>query len=141
MPADATSKPALSPSEADEARQRFEAELQVEHDERVAKVARREARAQKRGSEREREQRHAALNAIRAEVQAEFHKKNGYKLYTDSTGRQHWLTPDEYAFRMARRKRRRHRVLEPVVPDRARNIMFMVGMVLLAVVLGFALAR
>lgn len=141
MPADASTQPPLSPSEADEARERFESELQVEHDERVAKVARREARARRRGSEREREQRHAALNALKAEVQAEFHKKNGYKLYTDSTGREHWLAPDEYDFRMARRKRRRHRVLEPVMPDRARNILFMVGMVLLAVVLGWALAR
>jgi len=141
MPADATATPPLSPSEADEARARFEAELQAEHEERVAKVERREARARRRGSTREREQRHAALNALKAEVQAEFYKKNGYKLYTDSTGRKHWLTPDEYAYRMARRKRRKHRVLEPIVVDRTRNILFMAGMVLLAVVLGFALAR
>lgn len=141
MPADAPASPPLSPSEASEARRRFEEELQADHDERVAKVARREARARRKGSEREREQRHAALNALRAEVQAEFHKKNGYKLYTDSTGRKHWLTPDEYDFRMARRKRRRHRVLEPVVGDRSRNILFMVGMVMLAVLLGVALAR
>ena len=140
MPADASQTP-LSPSEASEARERFEAELQAEHEERVAKLARREARARRKGSEREREQRHAALNAIKAEVQAEFYKKNGYKLYTDSTGRKHWLTPDEYDFRMARRKRRKHRVLEPIVVDRTRNILFMAGMVLLAVVLGWALAR
>jgi hypothetical protein len=141
MPADAPATPPLSPDEASDARELFESELQADHDERVAKVARREARAQRKGSTREREQRHAALNALKAQVQADFYKKNGYKLYTDSTGRQHWLTPDEFAYRTARRKNRRHRVVEPIIVDRTRNILFTVGMVLVAIILGFALAR
>ncbi len=141
MPFDAPEPPVLSADEATEARAVFEAELQADHDKRAAKSARREAQSQRRGSTRQREKRFAALNALKAEVQAGFYKKNGYKLYTDSTGREHWLTPDEFAYRTARRKGRRHRVLEPLVVDRTRNILFMAGMVGLAVVLGFALAR
>ena len=131
----------LSPEELQEARARFESEFAEEHEVRLQKVRRRERRTDGKRTAREEEARNAALNALKAEVQAEFHKKNGYKLYTDSTGRQHWLPPEEYDQRMARRKRRRHRVLEPVVGDRTRELVFMVGLVILAVVLGFALAR
>lgn len=131
----------LTADELDEARARFESDLADDHERRLEKVARRKRRAGGAASAREQEARNLALNALRAEVQADFYKKNGYKLYTDSTGREHWLTPEEYEHRMERRKRRRHRVIQPAVVDRGRNILFMVGMVLLAVALGFALAR
>jgi|GEM_PF-1243508 len=131
----------LSAEELDDARVRFETELAEDHARRQEKVERSKRRSAGQRSAREQEARNAALNALKAEVQADFYKKNGYKLYTDSTGRKHWLTPEEYDHRMDRRKRRRHRVVEPIVVDRTRNVLFMVGMVLLAVVLGFALAR
>ncbi|HCH64618.1 MAG TPA: hypothetical protein DFR83_17560 [Deltaproteobacteria bacterium] len=131
----------LTADELQEARARFESDLAEDHAKRVEKVARQKRRSGGAASAREQEARNFALNALRAEVQSEFYKQNGYKLYTDSTGRKHWLTPGEYEHRMERRKRRRHRVIQPAVVDRGRNIVFMVGMVLLAVALGFALAR
>ena len=130
----------LTPEEVEEARAKFKADLADEHVERVEKVKRRQARTGGERSKWEQEARNAALNALKADVQAQFYRDNGYKVYTDSTGRQHWLTVEEYEHRMTRR-RRRHEVFEPVVGDRTRNIIFMVGLVLLAVVMGFALAR
>jgi hypothetical protein len=140
MAASSSDEP-LTAAELQDARSRFEAELARDHAERVDKVERRRARSSGQRSSRDEEARNLALNALKAEVQAEFYKKNGYRLYTDSTGRKHWLTPEEFDVRMERRKRRRHKVVEPAVVHRTRTIVFTVGMVLLAVVLGFALAR
>jgi hypothetical protein len=140
-PSSESGAPVLSADEVEEARARFQAELAEDHARRVEKVRRRQARSEGKRSRWEEDARNAEMNSIKAEVQAEFYKKNGYKLYTDSTGRKHWLTPEEYAQRMQRRKRLRHRVVEPVVGDRARQVGFMLGLVLLAVVMGFALVR
>ena len=92
----------LTADELQEARARFESDLADDHERRLEKVARRKRRAGGAATAREQEARNLALNALRAEVQADFYKKNGYKLYTDSTGREHWLTPEEYEHRMDR---------------------------------------
>jgi hypothetical protein len=131
----------LTAEELLEARARFETDLAEDHVRRIEKVEKRNRRASGQASARVQEARNVALNGLKAKVQAEFYKKNGYKLYTDSTGREHWLAPEEYDQRMDRRKRRRHRVIEPAAVHRTRHLLFMAGMILLAVVLGFALAR
>ncbi len=133
--------PPLTPAELEESRARFEADLLEEHNARVAKVQRRQERSDHVHSVRNQEARQKALNDLKAEVQAEFYKKNGYKLYTDSTGREHWLTPEEFAFRTDRRKRRKHRIIEPIAMGRHRQWLFAVGIVGLALVLGMLLAR
>ena len=140
-PPSRSDSPLLSSAELEESRAQFEAELRDEHNARVAKVLRRQERSDHVHSVHNQEARQKALNDLRAEVQAEFYKKNGYKIYTDSTGREHWLTPEEFAFRTERRKRRRHRVIEPVVIGRYRQWLFGAGIVGLALLLGMLLAR
>lgn len=136
-PADAV----LSPDEVADAQARFEAELAADHAARKERVQRRQARRQAHSSSRSEAARNTALNAIKAQVQAEFYRSHGYKKYTDATGREHWLTPEEYDYRMQRRRKRRHRVMEPVVSGRLRSALFMVGLASVAIALGFMLAR
>ncbi|MEC7947684.1 MAG: hypothetical protein VX265_08965, partial [Myxococcota bacterium] len=71
-----------------------------------------------------------------------FYKDNGYKRYVDSTGREVWLSPEEFAQRSRRRRRRRRTAaLDAPLANRTRTAMLYGGLALLAVVLGFALAR
>ena len=80
---------------------------------------------------------------IKEKVRADFYKENGYKLYTDSAGRKHWLTPEEYTWRMAARAQRdsRRKTFEPSIWVRQKTVVMYGGAILLAVALGLFLVK
>jgi len=83
-----------------------------------------------------------ALYDLREEVRQRFYKENGYKRYLDSTGREVWLSPEEYAQRVRRRKRRsRSEGINDRLSANSRQLLLYAGLGLLALVLGFVLAR
>lgn len=133
---------ALTPEEIAEARERIRAELEQEHARRLAEVRRKRDKARRKRTERAEREREIALARLREEEQARFYQENGYKLYTDSTGREVWLTPEEYEMRMRRRRhRRKRRIYEPAVAPKGRVIVFYVGAFILAVIIGIVLSR
>ena len=132
----------LSREEREEAEARFEAELAAEHADRKAAVQRRRRRRGERSSTADDEERLIALYDLREEVKQRFYRDNGYRRYIDSTGREVWLSPDEYAQRVRRRKRRsRSASVSDRLSANSRQILLYSALGLLALVLGFALAR
>ncbi len=130
----------MSPDERDAVAAAFEAELAAEHEQRVARARKMQARTAARANRLDSEQRVRETNKIKEKVRAEFHAKQGYKRYFDSTGRELWLTAEEFELRTKRRKHRR-RVFEPEAAGRTRTVLFYLGLLLVAVVMGFLLAR
>lgn len=132
----------LTRDEKQKAEAEFEAELAAEHARRQEAVQRRKERRGGRRSSHDEDQRRIELYELREAVRERFYKDNGYKKYIDSTGREVWLSPEEYTQRMRRRKRRaRSGGAEPQLGNTARQFMLYGGLALLAIVLGFALAR
>ena len=78
---------------------------------------------------------------IKAKVRSDFYRDNGYKLYTDSAGREHWLTQEEFDWRSAARARRdgRRKNYAPSIWIRQKQMMMYGSAVLLAVALGLYL--
>lgn len=130
----------LTPAERQEAAAAFAAELMEEHDRRVARANRARRRSETRSNRQDEAERIRELNDLKDEVRARFYAEKGYKRYYDSTGRELWLTPEEYALRMKRRKRRR-RTFEPESLGRTRTALFYLALLGVAVILGFLLAR
>lgn len=85
--------------------------------------------------ERERER-------IREDVSAQFYKGRGYKKYIDHRGKVLWLPPDEYADRVARRRRNQKKTGGDVVrQQKIQQTLIYVGVALAALAAGFLLAR
>ena len=126
-----------------DAEARILAELEAEHDDRKRRFAEKRERSRvKRERRAERKTRDAELS-LRNKLQEEFYQDKGYKKYVDSRGKTHWLLPEEYEFRVkarAERERRRGKYRAFEKPGRA-NWMVWAGMVLLAIVMGFALLQ
>lgn len=141
-PADTPAAPGagLTPAERQEAAAAFAAELMEEHERRVARANRAQQRSAARSARQDEAERTRELNDLKDEVRARFYAEKGYKRYYDSTGRELWLTPEEYALRMKRRKRRR-RTFEPESMGRTRTVLFYLALLGVAVVMGFLLAR
>lgn len=132
----------LTRQERQDAEAEFEAELAAEHARRTDAVERRRERRGDRRPSHEEDQRRIELYELREAVRERFYKDNGYKRYVDSTGREVWLSPEEFAQRSRRRRRRRRTAaLDAPLANRTRTAMLYGGLALLAVVLGFALAR
>lgn len=133
----------LTRDEKNEAEAEFEAELAAEHAKRTDAVQRRKARRSGGRSSHEEDQRRIELYELREEVRERFYKEHGYRRYVDSTGREVWLSPEEYEQRTRRRKRRRRQTasLDAPLGNKTRTALLYGGLALLAVVLGFALAR
>lgn len=131
----------LSDSERRDAEAKFLTELESEHTRREAVLAERRAKRKTSGSQSNEDDKRVELFELREDVRKKFYKTNGYKRYTDSTGRDVWLPPAEYDQRMRRRKRRRNTMQEPVVPERHRTWLLYLALAAVALVLGFALAR
>ena len=129
----------LSADEQRELAETYREELEADHERRVAKVREREDREAARRARAEQDAREVARSDLKEQVREQFYKEHGYKLYVDSTGREHWLAPEEYAQRMARRKGRR--VVAPSKLSQRRVWMFYAGTALLAVALGVLLAQ
>jgi hypothetical protein len=121
----------------------FRAELEAEHEERQRAQVDREQRARSKRRTRQTRDEVLAESEIKERVRAEFYKEKGYKLYTDSAGRQHWLTPEEHAWRTAARARRdsRRRSYQPSIWVRQKQLLMYGGAVLIAVALGLFLVK
>ncbi len=131
-------------SERDRAalREQFLQELQEEHARRLKAFEARRARLRRRSRSAE----HAFLDeaaALREQVREEFYKANGYQLYTDSSGRQVWLPPEEYEWRTRRRRRRtrRRRTTDAGRGIDRRTAAIYAAVVLLAITCGVFLVR
>ncbi len=133
----------LSTDEREAIAAEFRAELEAEHAERQEAQVEREARAKERRKERKTREEALAESELKEKLRADFHREKGYKLYTDSAGRQHWLTPEEYEWRMAARARRdsRRKSFEPSIWVRQKQLVMYGGAVLLAVALGLILIK
>lgn len=118
----------------------FREQLAAEHEQRLVKHAERERRRQDRHARGESVDRQVALSDLKETVRADFYKEHGYRRYVDSTGREIWLTPEEYEVRMARRKARRQGS-PGALPSRGGPWIAYVVVAVLAVVLGMILAR
>jgi len=133
----------LSPEEREAIAAEFRAELEQEHVERQDAQADRESRASARRDARRTREDALAEADIKEQIRADFYKDKGYKLYTDSAGRQHWLTPEEYEWRMAARSRRdnRRKTFEPSIWVRQKQLVMYGSAILLAVALGMWLIK
>ncbi len=139
-PEESAAAPTLTDDERQAAAAAFAAELMEEHERRVAKAQRLKQRNESRAAQRDEAQRTRELNDLKDQVRAKFYREKGYRRYHDSTGRELWLTAEEYELRMARRKSRR-RTFEPETNGRLRTALMYLGMLGVAVVMGFLLAR
>ena len=121
----------------------FRAELETEHVNRQDAHVRREERSKAKMEARERERQILAEEELKEKVRADFYKENGYKLYTDSAGREHWLTPEEYDWRMRIRSRhdRNRRRFEPSRLAKKRKLLMYAGAAILAVLMGLVLLK
>lgn len=129
----------LESDERRELEERFRRELEEDHARRLEKVERRKAKATSRERQRAEDEHNIAVSELKERVRDDFYKQHGYKLYIDSTGREVWLTREEYEVRMRRRRGRRAKVA-PSVATQRRTWMLYGAVVVLAVLLGIALA-
>ncbi len=122
---------------------RFRAELEEEHTARQLALERKREKSRAKASETE-QRRQALLEAdIQEKVRADFYKEKGYKLYTDSEGRQHWLTPEEFDWRTRARAQRdqRRRSYQPSIWVRKRTLVLYLGAAVVAVLIGLFLVK
>lgn len=136
-------EPVLSEEEAAKLAADFRDTLMDEHESRVKAQAHREDRSSEKYKARAREQEILAEERIKEQVRAEFYKEQGYKLYNDSAGRQHWLTQAEYDWRMQARARRdkNHRSFDFGAQTQRRRLTMYAGSVMLAIAIGLWLLR
>lgn len=115
-------------------------ELSREHEERIASLNRRREDSKRRHRSREEAQRTAEVATLRQEIQQQFYEEQGYKKYVDSTGREVWLPPEEYEWRMRRRRRKvRQQGRELNLTPRFRTVAIYVGIALAAILFGLLL--
>ena len=136
-------KSVLSETEAAKVEADFLAELEAEHVSRQEAQVRREERSRDKLSARERERQVLAEEELKEKLRAEFHREKGYKLYTDSAGREHWLTPEEFDWRMRIRARhdKNRRRFEGSHAAKQRMMMMYGGAALLAIIIGLVLVK
>jgi predicted Zn-dependent protease len=136
-------EPALTEEEAAKLAADFRDALMNEHESRVKAQEHREERSREKHKARVREQEILAEEQIKEHVRAEFYKEQGYKLYTDSAGRQHWLTRSEYDWRIQARARRdkNHRSFDFGAHTRQRRLTMYAGSIILAIAMGLWLLR
>ena len=119
----------------------FRQELEREHLRRLDNLARQKQRIRDRKDERSRRAYEAEKADIRNELRKEFYEEKGYRLYTDSSGRQFWLTAEEYKYRTGRRRKRVKRKQTKIMGLRWRTVALYAGAMLIAVLMGLAMTR
>jgi hypothetical protein len=134
-------KKVLNTDEAEALEADFRSELEAEHDSRQEAQTRREERSKAKLMARQHERQTLAEEELKEKIRADFHREKGYQLYTDSAGREHWLTPKEYDWRMrsrARHDQNRHR-FEPSNMAKKRRLILYAGAAALAFLIGLVL--
>ena len=134
-------KPILNEEEAAKVEAEFRDELMAEHESRQEAQALREERSRAKRARTKHEAQILAEQKLKQQVREEFYRENNYKLYTDSAGREHWLTPEEYEWRMRARARhdRNRRRFASATSGKRRQILMYSGGALLAALLGLVL--
>ena len=134
-------KKILNDDEAAQVEADFRAELEAEHTERQEAQVRRTERSRAKLAARARERQVLAEEELKEKVRADFQREKGYQLYTDSAGREHWLTPEEYDWRMRIRARhdKNRRRFEPSNMAKKRRLAMYAGAALLAIIMGLVL--
>lgn len=128
----------------DTTEQRFLQQLQAEHEEAKERFATRKERSREKALARNAEKEERGELDRQREIRMKFYRDNGYKRYISSRGKESWLLPEEYAWRMKARKARdsRHAKYKSVASDKGgREKLLWVGLVLIAMVIGLALLR
>ena len=136
-------KTILNETEAAQVEAEFRKELRSEHESRQEAQSMREDRARERRARTKQESQILAEEKLKQQVREEFYRENNYKLYTDSAGREHWLTPEEYEWRMrarARHDRNRRRFASKNLAKR-RQLFMSIGAAVLAALLGLLLLK
>ena len=136
-------KTILNESEAAKVEADFREELRAEHESRQEAQSIREDRARERRARTKQESQILAEEKLKQQVREEFYRENNYKLYTDSAGREHWLTSEEYDWRMrarARHDRNRRRFASQNLAKR-RQLFMSIGAAVLAALLGLLLLK
>jgi hypothetical protein len=136
-------KSVLNEEEAALVEAQFRDELKAEHDSRQEAQAVREQRSRGRAARSKNESQILAEQQLKQEVRETFYRENDYKLYTDSAGREHWLTTEEYEWRMrarARHDRNRRRFVSPNMAKKRQLLMYG-GAAILAILMGLILLK
>lgn len=118
-------------------------QLEQEHAERVARFAERRAVGKERAKERQERKRRTKTHKVESAERLRFYKDKGYKKYVDSRGREMWLLPEEFAWRVKARKAResRQKKYGSLTQGKYTHVWVMGVAALVAVVLGLALIR
>ncbi len=133
---------AITEDEREAYARQFREELELEHQRRIEKLQREKERRRMRLDERSRRELEAEKADIRDAMRKAFYEEKGYKLYTDSSGRDIWLTAEEYKYRTSRRRRRvKRKPLGKVFGLRPRTVGLYALAVLIAVAIGLAMTR
>ena len=134
-------KSMLNEEEAAQVESDFRKELMAEHESRQEAQSVREKRARERRARTKQESQILAEEKLKQQVREQFYRENNYKLYTDSAGREHWLTPEEYEWRMrarARHDRNRRRFASKNLAKR-RQLLMSIGAAIIAALLGLVM--
>ena len=134
-------KKVLNTVEAEALEANFRSELEAEHESRQEAQARREERSKAKLMARQHERQTLADEELKEKIRADFHREKDYQLYTDSAGREHWLTAEEYDWRMRIRARhdKNRRRFEPSNMAKKRRLILYAGAAALAVITGLVL--
>ncbi len=133
--------PEAIPADIDE---RIRAELEREHAERQERfqVLREKGRERSRFKQARAEADEESRR--RQDLRAEFYEEKGYKRYVDSRGKELWLLPEEYDWRVkarAAREARKDRHKTAFVQPGQNAWMVWAGIVLLGLALAYALLK
>ena len=132
---------ALSEDERKEAEEVFLQELNEEHEDKIAALERRHERLRAKKEARSQREKNIYLEELRDKVRESFYTEKGYRRYVDSRGRELWLAPEEYEWRMRHRRRRRKRRFRLANAQRYQMVLIYFGILLLAIALGIAVAK
>ena len=134
---------ALTEQERKELADEIREELESEHRLRLDRLRERKDAGRRRASGRSEDLKNQAIEAVREQVRQSFYEEQGYKLYTDSTGRQMWLPAEEHEWRMRRSSHRRGKraPLHLETGDKRKVMAAYVVLVVVAVVVGVLLVR
>ncbi len=133
----------MEPVANEDEREALRAQFELEHEERQRRFQERRVAGRDRAqAHKERKDRRQQLE-LEATERKLFYKEHGYKRYIDSRGQEHWLLPEEYAWRQKARdaRNRRNRKYRNMTKGRHNELLLMVLAVLLAISLGLVLLR
>jgi len=119
----------------------FRQELEQEHVRRLDRLDQQKQRIRDRKDERSRRAFESEKADLRNELRKKFYEEKGYQLYTDSSGRDFWLTAEEYKYRTGRRRKRVQRKKTKVMGLRWRTVALYMGAMAIAVLVGLAMTR